>query len=59
VSGPFPALPSLSYRLSVNYIGVDRGAFGVKSGTLSNGARELNPQDRVRFAAGLQYDFSL
>ncbi|HXK17787.1 MAG TPA: TonB-dependent receptor [Polyangiaceae bacterium] len=59
VSGPFPALPALSYRLSVNYIGTDRGAFRIRSGTLPNGEPELNPQDRLRFAAGLQYDFSL
>jgi hypothetical protein len=40
-------------------VGAERGAYVLRDGTLPNGERELTRQDRLRFAIGLQYDFSL
>jgi len=56
VSGPMPGLNALSYRLSANYIGSKYGAYVVHG---SGAQSQRLPNDQLRFAVGLQYDFSL
>jgi hypothetical protein len=64
-----PAIRGLSYRASANYAFADRGPYVI--GPFQTGrtapmgtqdrvyptAPELNPIDRFRVTAGLQYDF--
>jgi outer membrane receptor for ferrienterochelin and colicins len=60
ISGPMPGLNALSYRLSANYIGAEFGAYSLRGGALDDeGKEQLLPNDRLRFAVGLQYDFAL
>jgi hypothetical protein len=62
LSGPVPALPGLSYRLSVNYAAAGRGPYvvGIYQGYFSNQIRdpygELVPVERLKTSVGLQYD---
>lgn len=71
VSGAFPGVQGLSYRLSVDYNFAGRGPYVVgptqdARGVLEpsfiptvprHAAAELNPIDRVRTTLGLQYEF--
>jgi outer membrane receptor for ferrienterochelin and colicins len=59
VSGPFPWLVGLSYRLSANVAFGDKGPYvigPIQSATPEHPQAELSPVDRFRVALGLQYD---
>jgi len=60
VSGRAPLINGLSYRLILDYNTADRGPYvvgPVTSSLPSQPAPQLNPVDRFRSTAGLQYDF--
>jgi hypothetical protein len=66
ISGAFPFVPGLSYRLSANYVTAPRGPYVVgpyqdssAPGSGGNPASgfELNPVDRFRATVGLSYVF--
>jgi hypothetical protein len=59
VSGPTPALPGLSYRLSAKYAATEHSAYVVgpaRYPTPNIPNPELAPVDRFRVTLGLQYD---
>jgi len=57
LSGAVPGLRGLSYRLTGNYNTAKRSIYSSRGGTLPDGSHEFIPNDRLRFGAGLQYDF--
>ena len=57
LSGAVPGLSGLSYRLTANYNTAKRSIYSTHGGTLPDGSHEFIPTDRLRFGAGLQYDF--
>jgi outer membrane receptor for ferrienterochelin and colicins len=57
LSGAVPGLTGLSYRLTANYNTAKRTLYSTRGGTLPDGSHEFIPNDRLRFGAGLQYDF--
>lgn len=60
LSGEFPLLKALSYRVIANYAVADRGAYvvgPVTSAIASQTTPALNPVDRFRTTLGLQYAF--
>lgn len=57
LTGGIPHVDGLSYRLTAAYNGAARAAFQTRSGTLPDGRHEFAPNDRLRFGAGLEYDF--
>jgi outer membrane receptor for ferrienterochelin and colicins len=57
LSGAVPGLTGLSYRLTANYNTAKRSIYSSHGGTLPDGSHEFIPNDRLRFGAGLQYDF--
>ncbi|HVY25951.1 MAG TPA: TonB-dependent receptor [Polyangiaceae bacterium] len=57
LSGAVPGLEGLSYRLTANYNFAKRAAYSTRGSPLADGSYEYSPNDRLRFGAGLQYDF--
>jgi len=60
LSGCAPLVKGLSYRLIFNYETAERGPYVVGAVTSSLPTQptpELNPVDKFRTTAGLQYDF--
>jgi outer membrane receptor for ferrienterochelin and colicins len=57
ISGPFPVLRGLSYRVGANWALADRGAYVIGPAQLADGTAERNPIDTFRVSTGLQYDF--
>lgn len=56
VSGPFPKLKGLSYRLSGSYAFADRYPYAIGPAQLADGSPELAPVDQAKVALGLRYD---
>jgi hypothetical protein len=63
ISGPVPGVRGLSYRLSANWVGIERGPYIVNppagSSVVGFGAAQplAVPVDTFRTTIGLQYDF--
>jgi outer membrane receptor protein involved in Fe transport len=56
VSGPFPGLPGLKYRVSGGYAFADEHPYAIGPAHLGDGRAELMPVDQAKVAVGLQYD---
>jgi outer membrane receptor protein involved in Fe transport len=59
VSGPFPKLRGLSYRVSGGYVFGPRYAYAVGPAYNADGTNQLAPVDQVKIALGLSYDLAL
>jgi hypothetical protein len=56
ISGNFPGLRGLSYRLYGNYAFAERGPYVVGSAGFNPAPAELVPVEQLRVGFGLQYD---
>lgn len=59
VSGPFPKVTGLSYRLSGSWAFHEHYPYTVGPAYLADGSAELAPVEPIKIAFGLQYDLSL
>lgn len=58
VSGPIPPVSGLSYRVTANWLSMEKSAYVLRS-ALAGTTRERVPTDEFRVGVGLQYDLPL